>query len=154
MNECRAHKNCINRAIDEAQSICRDRGLRFTDLRRRVLEIIWSSHKPIKAYDILAQLGDSDYSAEPPTVYRTLDFLIENGIIHKLSSLHAYVGCSHPREQHECFFLICSKCMKVNECCDKALRGTIARAATKNKFNPQNTTLEIKGICTTCAMRK
>ena len=154
MHASHLHQNCINNAIYTAELVCKNRGLRFTNLRRKVLEIIWASHQPIKAYDILDQLRDSDYSAKPPTVYRTLDFLLENGLIHKLSSLNAYVGCSHPLEHSECYFLICSKCKEIKECCDQSLNRTIYRTADKNKFSIQKTTLEIKGECNACMMKK
>ena len=154
MHACRSHKNCIRDAICEAELICENRGLRFTDLRRKVLEMIWASHKPAKAYDILDKLKDLDYSAKPPTVYRTLDFLLEHGFVHKLSSLNAYAGCSHPRKHNECYFLICSECLEIKECCDRMLNDAIAKTSRKNKFSPHRTTLEIKGKCSECMRSK
>lgn len=154
MYACRSHKNCIRNAIREAELICKDEDIRFTNLRRTVLEIIWVSHKPIKAYDILDKLKDLDYSAKPPTVYRTLDFLLANGLVHKLNSLNAYVGCSHPREHSECYFLICSECHEIKECCDRLLDDAIAKTTGKNKFSPSHTTLEIEGKCCECMRRK
>ena len=154
MRKCRTHKNCINNAVREAELICQSRGLRFTDLRRTVLKIIWTSHRSIKAYDILDKLKDSRYSAEPPTVYRALDFLLENGLIHKLDSLNAYVGCAHPHKHDQCYFLICSECHEIKECCDQRISDAIAETTTKNKFSSKHATLEISGKCSECAARK
>ena len=150
MHKRGSHNNCISNAIREAERICKDRELRFTDLRRKVLEIIWEGHKPTKAYYILDKLKDMDYSAKPPTVYRTLDFLIEQGLIHKLESLNAYVGCSHPGKHHECYFLICSECQEIKECCDRVIDEAITKTTSKNKFSPHHTTLEINGKCSNC----
>ena len=98
-----------------AEKLCADKGLRFTPLRRRVLELVWSSHKPVGAYALLDQLRDEDLGSAPPTVYRALDFLIENGLIHRIERMNAFVGCSHPGEAHRGFFLICGECGNAEE---------------------------------------
>lgn len=153
MHTCTDHQLCINRALKRAETVCRDKGLQFTALRRGVLEIIWESHAPIKAYDILDKLKKESASAKPPTVYRTLDFLLHNELIHKLNSLNAYTGCSHPRKHSECYFLICEKCGEIRECQNSNLTKAIASTAGKNKFTPGHTTLEIQGQCRECTGR-
>ncbi len=152
MYACHAHKTCIDRALAEAKTICRNKDIRFTELRYTVLKLIWMNHRPAKAYDILAKLGNVA-SAKPPTVYRTLDFLIENGLAHKLNSLNAYVGCSHPLKHQECYFLICSDCGEVKECCSDALTQAIDKTTHNTQFRPQHVTLEIAGRCEECAER-
>ena len=134
--------------------ICHDKGLRFTELRRRVLEMIWENHAPTKAYDILDKLKEGEGSAKPPTVYRTLEFLLDNGLIHKLSSLNAYIGCSHPLKHNKCYFLFCEQCRNIMECCNNDLSQAIAETATKNKFRPKNITLVIEGECQECRQKK
>ena len=96
-------------------SSARQKGVRFTPLRRRVLELVWSSHKPVGAYALLDQLRNEDLGSAPPTVYRALDFLIENGLIHRIERMNAFVGCSHPGEAHRGFFLICGDCGNAEE---------------------------------------
>lgn len=135
----------------KADAICHDKGLRFTALRRKVLEIIWNNGTPIKAYAILDKLRGKNTSAKPPTVYRALDFLLQNGLIHKLNSRNAYVGCPHPLEHDQCYFLICDRCGMTEECCDSDLRDAIARTIDKNKFHHTHTHLEIEGECRQCA---
>jgi len=109
------HQNCIDRALKSADRLCGERGVRFTPLRRRVLELIWGSHEAVKAYDLLERLKASDPAAKPSTVYRALDFLLEQGLIHRVESLNAFIGCSHAERSHELLLLICEGCHAVEE---------------------------------------
>ena len=151
MHSCQDHTVCIESALQQADHICQERGVRFTDLRRRVLEMIWASHAPAKAYDILDRLKSENETPKPPTVYRTLDFLLEHGLIHKLHSLNAYVGCSHPLQHSECYFLICHDCGEIKECCNHTLAQAITGTASQNKFTPSGIALEIGGQCQQCS---
>ena len=67
------HEHCIEDAVAAAERLCAKKGLRFTPLRKRVLELVWSSHKPVGAYALLDSLRDEDLGSAPPTVYRALD---------------------------------------------------------------------------------
>ncbi|MEM7619082.1 MAG: Fur family transcriptional regulator [Pseudomonadota bacterium] len=150
MQPCQNHEKCIHTALETAEHICRDKGLRFTELRRKVLQMVWASHGPAKAYEILAKLSLEDPKAKPPTVYRTLDFLLENGFIHKLQSLNAYVGCSHPLEKRQCYFLICDHCGDIEECCNVVLNEALVNTTKASRFHLTNVTLEISGECESC----
>ena len=151
MIECKNHTKCIKEAIAQANSICSEHNLRFTDLRKKVFEIISSNHQPAKAYDVLNQLQQEDSSAKPSTVYRTLDFLLEYGLIHKLHSSNTYTTCSHPAKHNQCYFLICDKCNEIKECCDDNLTRAVNNITNKNKFNAKNITIEIRGLCNNCS---
>jgi len=151
MHACTNHSDCSHDALARAEALCAAQGVRFTSLRRRVLEMIWQKHQPSKAYDILDSLQKEDPSAKPPTVYRTLDFLVENGLVHKLSSLNAFVGCSHPQAHTECYFFICTGCGEIEECCSEALSAEIQKHVKARAFRAQRTTLEIAGLCEGCA---
>ncbi|MGI9392308.1 MAG: Fur family transcriptional regulator [Parvibaculales bacterium] len=140
--------------MHKAEMICQDKGLRFTELRRKILKMIWENHRPAKAYDILDKLKKGSYSAKPPTVYRTLDFLLEHGLVHKLASLNAYIGCSHPLKHNECYFLICRKCGEISECCNSKLAEAIIGITNRNKFRSKHITLEIEGECQGCIKKK
>ena len=150
MLDCQDHEVCIESALRQAESICQEKGLRFTELRREVLRLIWLSHVPAKAYDILEKLKGKAWSAKPPTVYRALDFLQETGLVHKLDSINAYIGCSHPREHNGCYFLICTDCKEAKECCSPELTDAIELAWSKNSFRPKKVTLEVLGQCGEC----
>lgn len=154
MRSCPNHDSCVDAALQKAALICQKKGLRFTELRQKVLEMIWANHGPAKAYDILDKLKGKETSAKPPTVYRTLDFLLKHGFIHRLSSLHAYVGCSHPLKHDECYFLICRKCGEIEECCNSKLAQAITGTTSRNKFKPKHITLEIEGECRECVKTK
>ena len=99
---------------------------------------------------MLDKLKQKGFSAKPPTVCRTLDFLIENKFVHKLNSLNAYIGCSHPLKYSECYFLICGKCGEIEECCNQELVEAIYLTSQANQFSPRKTTLEIEGQCQQC----
>ena len=104
------HGDCIADALGMAEQVCAKRGARLTKLRRRVFELVWSSHAPVGAYDLLRHLARERDGAAPPTVYRALDFLRKHGLIHRIESLNAFVGCCTPGEAHAGQFLICSRC--------------------------------------------
>jgi Fur family zinc uptake transcriptional regulator len=119
-------------------------------LRREVLELVAGAGKPVKAYDLLDRLREKHGNAAPPTVYRALDFLLENSFIHKLESINAYVSCHHPAEAHQVPFLICDKCQCAQEVCDERVAELIEAQAKALGFRPQAQTLEVHGICKNC----
>jgi Fur family zinc uptake transcriptional regulator len=147
------HQSCIDEALTTADSLCLARGVRLTDLRRRVLELIWSSHRPIGAYALLDALKGERESAAPPTVYRALDFLMEQGLVHRIQSLNAFVGCSEPDHAHNGVFLICGDCGNALEIEDDKLDSAISRAAGAHGFSLARRTLEATGTCPGCAGR-
>lgn len=151
MINCEKHKHCITEALKSGEKICNENGLKFTEIRRKVLELVWDSHKPAKAYDILEKLPKGDGAMMPPTVYRALDFLLQNGLVHKINSLNAFVGCSHPGLHKQCYFLICTKCEEVTECCTAKLGKAIEVTANDKLFTTESVSLEIQGICQSCS---
>ena len=140
-------------ALKKAEKLCEINGLKLTKLRKQVLKLIWKKPGYVKAYDLLDELKKIDPSAKPPTIYRTLDFLIENGFVHKLNSINSFVGCFHPKAHKECYFLICKKCNIYQECCDDSLKDRISKTAIHNNFVISNTTLEIEGHCLDCSQK-
>ncbi|MBT8100668.1 MAG: transcriptional repressor [Gammaproteobacteria bacterium] len=148
------HDDCVEQAIAVAEAICLERGLRFTPTRRRVLELVWGSHKPIGAYDLLARLGDDARSAAPPTVYRALDFLVEAGLVHRLDSLNAFIGCPDPADSHAGQFLICRVCRSVTELGDAQIESLVRDRAGAFGFTAIRQMLEIEGLCERCQSRE
>jgi Fur family zinc uptake transcriptional regulator len=144
------HDHCIEDAVSAAEKLCAAKGVRFTPLRRRVLELVWSSHKPVGAYALLDLLRDEDLGSAPPTIYRTLDFLIEHGLIHRIERMNAFIGCSHPGEAHRGFFLICGECGNAEELESGAVADTIAASANRRGFAARDMTLEVTGTCGAC----
>jgi Fur family transcriptional regulator, zinc uptake regulator len=144
------HARCIDAALNRAAALCARRGARLTDLRRRVLELVWQRHAATKAYDILDELGGAAGSAKPPTVYRALDFLIAHGLVHRLESLNAYVGCPAPDAPHAGQFLICGACGGVSEFEAPAIQAAIAEQAAGQGFAVARQTVEARGTCQAC----
>ena len=96
-----------------AEQICLERKCNFTEIRKKVFELIWKSHKPIKAYDLLALLSSQDFVEKPPTVYRALDFLQENHFIHRIESMNAYIGCNAEHHSSDSKFLFVMNAMRL-----------------------------------------
>lgn len=145
------HSRCVADALAEADALCARQGTRLTALRKRVLELVWASHKPLGAYDILGVLSEEDgRRAAPPTVYRALDFLLENGLVHRIASLNAFIGCIHPGELHQGQFLICKRCHTAIELEQAAIKDAIVQCASAVGFVVESQTVEIVGLCAGC----
>lgn len=147
------HARCRDDALAQAAELCGRRGLRLTELRRRVLELVWDSHAPVGAYEILERLGDGGEErrrAAPPTVYRALDFLSREGLVHRLDSLNAFVGCSAPEAAHRACFLICRGCRNAAELREPGLEGSLDRVAAAAGFAVERATVELAGLCSRC----
>lgn len=140
----------IEHGLAHVARLCAERGVRLTEQRRRVLALVWQSDKPLGAYDILAAIQAEQPRAAPPTVYRALDFLLAQGLIHKLQSLHAYVGCAHPGEPHASQFLICTRCGDVTELEDDRVNRSLGKAAAASGFQPDQPIVELTGTCAEC----
>jgi len=144
------HATCIEEALQQAEAICERRRVRLTPLRRRVLEAVWSGHKPVGAYDILTELTSERGMTAPPTVYRALEFLLENRLIHRIESLNAFVGCTKPGRDHAWQLLICRACGRVAEIGDAVLDRAVTEAASRAGFTLQRRTIELAGLCAAC----
>ena len=145
------HQLCISDALEEARKLCRSRGVRLTAIREKVLELVWQNHKPVGAYDILAMLArDESRPAQPPTVYRALDFLQEQGLVHRVSSIHAYIGCPHPGDSHKGCFLICQQCKTTIEVDHCGISQSIQSCVDDYGFTIAESTVELTGICRNC----
>lgn len=149
-NPTHNHQQCIDVALDRAHRMCAQNGTRFTALRRQVFEQVWRGHDAVKAYDILEELGEPRRAAKPPTVYRALRFLQSHGLIHRLDSLNAFVGCNAPQEAHTGQFLICTECRVVSEFRDASLVRRVFRQAEDEGFAVERQTLEVHGKCAQC----
>lgn len=149
--------------LDRASSICADKSARLTPLRRQVLGLILDAPQPTGAYDLLDRLRATRDGAAPPTVYRALEFLLENGLIHKLERLSAFVGCiahddpahaSHDDYAHAAQFLICRGCGRVTEIEDHELAHALEDAANRLGFTVGKATIEAEGRCAACTAKE
>lgn len=136
--------------MQQAERQCQQRGVRFTPIRRRVLEMIAATQGGLKAYDLLDKLAKEHASARPPTVYRALDFLIEQGLVHRIESLNAYVACPCPEHVHGFQLLICRHCGRVEELHLDDVNAQLNRRARDLGFRVERQTIELLGGCDTC----
>jgi Fur family zinc uptake transcriptional regulator len=144
------HQRCIDTALTEARAICQRKRSRLTPQREQVLRLIWQEHRPIGAYELLDKLREEGLKAAPPTVYRALEFLQENGLIHRIESLNAYTGCSHPNEPHASQFLVCQQCQRVAELESEQIAEQLSEQARRAGFATAHQTVEIRGTCAEC----
>jgi Fur family zinc uptake transcriptional regulator len=144
------HGHCVEDALDRADSVCLAQGARLTELRRAVLELVWRGHEPVGAYALLDALKEAHPNAAPPTIYRALDFLAAHGLIHRIESLNAYIGCAHPERPHAGQFLICAKCSSAAEIDDPSITRALAKSANGLGFAVTRQTVELSGLCPSC----
>ena len=144
------HHACIATSVAEAERRCAAEGLRLTDIRRRVLEILLDRHKAMGAYDILEVLSAEGLGHQPPVAYRALDFLVANGFAHKIERLNAFVACGHPSGDCAPAFLICRGCEKVAEAQAIPNEGALGASASAAGFVIERAVVEAVGICPDC----
>ncbi|QBH97877.1 zinc uptake transcriptional repressor Zur [Limnobaculum zhutongyuii] len=142
----------IESMLTKAQKLCDQRAVRLTPQRRLALRLMAEQKNAISAYDLLDLLRISEPQAKPPTVYRALDFLLEQGFIHKIESTNSYVVCHHVGEPlHTSALFICDNCGLVTEHHAEGIDQLLKELAEKSHFTIQHSVLETHGICSQCA---
>ena len=136
--------------MHQAERLCASRGLRFTELRKRVLELVCKYTQPVGAYTLLDDLRDEGRSAAPPTIYRALDFLQQQGLVHRLASNNTYLACAHPQTEHEGFFLVCSTCGYTQEVHTQDIVEAVKSCAGEFEFAVDRVSVEVTGLCRNC----
>jgi len=145
------HERCASAAIARAEEICAARSGRLTPIRRRVLEALLASHQPLGAYELIDRLAVRSARAAPITIYRALDFLREQGLVHRIESRNAFIACvQHHASGDPVVFLICEGCGTVGEAASAAVADTIKTASRAAGFTPKTPVIEISGICAHC----
>lgn len=148
------HRRCVQQALSAARVTCRERGARLTGLREEVLRLVWQSHRPVGAYALLDMLGESNPARRrpgPPTVYRALEFLREQGFVHRVASLNAYVGCQVGTESHDHHLYICRGCGMALEHWGPEIASAVRERGEEFGFAVESVALEVIGLCPVCA---
>lgn len=145
------HGACVADALASAEALCATEGLRLTPVRRKVLELLLQEHRALGAYAILDLLRAAGFGSQPPVAYRALDFLVENGFVHKVERLNAFIACAHPGQTHAPAFLICRLCDAVAEAQSAPAKGALGAVARAAGFQIERTVVEAEGVCPTCA---
>jgi Fur family transcriptional regulator, zinc uptake regulator len=145
------HGRCASDAIVRAEAICAERAERLTPMRRQVLEALLASHAPLGAYELIDRLAAKGARPAPITIYRALDFLREQGLVHRIESRNAFIACVHNHETGDpVVFLICQQCGAVGEAASAAVADTIKSASRAAGFTPRSQVIEISGVCAYC----
>lgn len=144
------HATCVSDTLAAAEARCATEGLRFTPVRRKVLEILLQEHRALGAYAILDRLREEGFGSQPPVAYRALDFLVVNGLAHKIERLNAFIACAHPSHSHAPAFMICRLCDAVAETQSSPARGALGDAARATGFRIERTVVEAEGVCPAC----
>jgi Fur family zinc uptake transcriptional regulator len=145
------HNRCAADALHHAETICEGRGHKFTPIRRQVLQALLSSHYPIGAYEVIDRVATNNPRPAPITVYRVLDFLIDNGFAHRIESRNAFLACTHNHDDVSTVaFLICDRCGSVGEIPAASLANSIHDAASGTGFAPKLSVVEVTGTCVHC----
>lgn len=149
---CAGHAVPADALLDAAEEHCRRQGLRLTPQRRAVLDALVRARAPLGAYDLIEALRpDGARGPAPIAIYRALDFLRENGFIHRLESLNAFIACPHRHAHGEkVVFLICESCRHVEEATAKPLDAALAGLARDHEFTPARQIVELAGTCRHC----
>lgn len=143
--------NLNPKLLQQIEEICAARGVRLTAQRKRVFELICASQKASSAYELLEELKVSEPQAKPPTVYRALDFLLEQGFIHRVESTNSFISCtSCDAHQHFFHLLICDQCGNVTELDNDALNHLLEEDAQKQGFAISTHVIETHGVCQAC----
>ena len=142
--------DAVARSLAKADSLCRGRGVALTPIRRQVLELVLKAGQPVGAYALLGELERAHGKAMPPTVYRALDFLMEQGFVHKIESQNAFVACLDLDHQHRSQFVICNVCGRSVELLDDSLSASLDARAAELGFEVTQQVVEIRGVCPDC----
>ena len=141
------HSTCVRSALNAADAGCTERGVQLTPVRRRVLEILLETHASMGAYDILARLAAEGLGSKPPVAYRALAFLVEQGFVHRVERLNAFVACARPGAAHDPAFMICRGCGAVAEA---QMNAALDETAAESGFVVEQTVIEAEGLCPGC----
>ncbi|PZR00753.1 MAG: Fur family transcriptional regulator [Cereibacter sphaeroides] len=144
------HSDCCGNVLARADALADASGARLTPVRRRVLEILLEEHRALGAYDVLQRLAGEGFGNQPPVAYRALDFLVEQGFVHRIQRLNAFAACMHPGEAHAPAFLICRKCNVVAETQAAPVRAALDQAASAVGFVIERSNIEALGLCPAC----
>lgn len=147
-----AHPQDAASLLRAAEQQCLRNGSRLTAQRRDVLEALAGSEKPLGAYDLIEKLREKNGRAPAPiAVYRALDFLKEQSLIHRLETLNAFVACPHHHAEAEpVVFLICETCRTVEEAVAAPLNHALAAVAQARAFTAKRQVVELAGTCKIC----
>ncbi|MBS0251149.1 MAG: transcriptional repressor [Proteobacteria bacterium] len=115
-----------------------------------ILAALKLMRRPVSAYEIQASLSDRFHLA-PPTIYRALDMLMDEGLVHKIQSLNAFVACRHVGHADRTAFAICTECGSVMEICGSGIDAILESCSHQLGFELHESNVELHGACKKCS---
>lgn len=140
----------VENLMQKAKLLCEQRNVRFTPIRERVFELLAYQKGGVGAYDLLDKLKQTEANAKPATVYRAIEFLTEQGFVHKIESTNEFLLCHHFDHTHPSQLLICDQCGSVEELHSEAIQEELVSHAKRSAFQISTQTVEAHGICHEC----
>lgn len=124
----------------------------MTPIRRTAFSELFAAGQPLSAYTLLARLQRRmRKQIAPLTVYRALDFLVEQNLVHRIETRNAFVACAEPDEQHKrMLHLVCTCCGAAEELYNQEVQELLAREAKKRHFKALKPVVEVQGLCHSC----
>ena len=144
------HANPVEAQLNVAEAICAERRRRLTPIRRKVLELLLRHGRSVKAYELLDAMRAVHPGAAPPTVYRALDFLMEEGLIHRLDAVNAWIACHDAGGVPHDLLVVCTQCGAVAEISDPAMNRQLAERVAQTGFALTAHETEIRALCPQC----
>ena len=145
------HALCTSDLLARAERICGRRGSKLTSQRRDILNCVAQSHSAVGAYDIIERMAGQGPRPAPITVYRSIDFMLAHGLVHRIESRNAYVACLHTHEGEPAALLVCEACGMVAELDAEDIFSDLGKIASNEGFRPSRTMIEMTGQCAACA---
>lgn len=148
--------NNIDNIIDHAEQQCSDHGVKLTDKRKKVLLGLLNTKRAMSAYELVDYCKTEFNETLPPmSVYRILEFLQQEQLVHKLNLANKFVACSHISCDHAHAFsqlLICHKCQKVKEITiDKTVLNKLEANIVDADYHLISPHFEMTCLCNECA---
>lgn len=156
--DTKRHKNAeiatnTHIALAAATELLEKRGGRLTTLRRAILQLLCQEEKAIGAYALVSALSkDFGRRITPETVYRTLDFLEEHGLVAHLLSSRTYVARSSFYDDKTSVFFVCSRCAMTAESRDSLVEQAVRSSASAIGFVVPTRVIDLVGVCKRCAL--
>lgn len=144
----------VGAQLDVAEALCAKRGRRLTPIRRKVLELLLRHGRSLKAYELLDAMRDVHPGAAPPTVYRALDFLMDEGLIHRLDAVNAWTACHDAGGAPHDLLVVCTECGAVAEVSDPAMSRQLAERVARTGFALNAHETEIRALCPACQRKR
>lgn len=149
-----AHPHSVAYQLLEAIRHCEQRGTRLTPIRQHVLTLLLEAARSLKAYELLEAMKQLYPQAKPPTVYRALDFLVEEGLIHRLDAVNAWTACQDVSGHHHDLLVVCTRCGKVAELSAPVISHQLQDMIQAAGFIQTTSETELRAMCQDCSNKE